>query len=372
MKKIVVFSLILGLFSTMGLLSLGSKAHANGDINNHKNSNQSNNNQSNQSKVKEVASFKGFQVTGVSVANNGRIFANFPRWRNSVSFSVVEVKGKNKYDLYPNMEMNSWKVGDEVVDNKFIAVQSVVAHGDKLYILDTANPFFKGTIANPRIFVFDIKTNQLLNTYKIPYDVLEKNSYVNDLVVDDKNNKIYMTDSEVAGIVILDLTTQKFKRVLHNHPYTKAEVDKLTFDGKSLPLKVNSDGIAFDSANEILYIHALSGYTLYGIKVSELEKKNPKASIIVKTSAPDGMVFDNKSGNLYFADLENHKINYLKNDGKTIETLVEGDKIKWADSFSINGCDLYFTNSRIHEVIGLENVEKFAFTINKIKLPSCN
>jgi sugar lactone lactonase YvrE len=322
--------------------------------------------------IEEIISFKGAQVTGVSVSENGRIFANFPRWRNNVPFSVVEVSAKNKHLLYPDRKMNSWKMGDPISDDKFISVQSVVVKGDKLYVLDTANPMFKGIITDPRIFVFDLNTNKLIKLYKVPATVVEKGSYVNDLVIDEKNNKMYITDSEVPGIIILNLNTQEFKRVLHNHKYTKAEVESLSFKGgKTLPIKVNSDGIAFDNENSMLYIHALSGYTLYGIKTSELEKKNPKASIVVKTAAPDGMVFDAKSGNIYFADLENHKIQYLKKDGKTIETLVEGDNIKWADSFSISGCYLYFTNSRIHEVIGLEDVSKFSFNINKIPLPNC-
>ena len=37
----------------------------------------------------QVAVFKGIQVTGIAVSDKGRIFANFPRWRESIPFSVV-------------------------------------------------------------------------------------------------------------------------------------------------------------------------------------------------------------------------------------------------------------------------------------------
>ena len=37
----------------------------------------------------EIANFKGAQVTGVTMAENGRMFANFPRWRDNLPFSVV-------------------------------------------------------------------------------------------------------------------------------------------------------------------------------------------------------------------------------------------------------------------------------------------
>jgi hypothetical protein len=45
------------------------------------------------------------------------------------------------------------------------------------------------------------------------------------------------------------------------------------------------------------------------------------------------MIFD-ENGTLYFADLENNKIMYRKQDG-SIHTLVEGEKIRWADTLSI-------------------------------------
>jgi hypothetical protein len=42
-------------------------------------------------KIEQVLSFKGQQVTGVSINNNGRIFANFPRWHNIV-VELINVK----------------------------------------------------------------------------------------------------------------------------------------------------------------------------------------------------------------------------------------------------------------------------------------
>ena len=86
--------------------------------------------------------------------------------------------------------------------------------------------------------------------------------------------------------------------------------------------------------------------------------------MVIKTAAPDGMIFDDK-GNLYFADLENNKIQYLTPNGE-INTLCEGEKIKWADTFSIYNGYLYFTNSRINET--QNGVSDLIFSINKIKI----
>jgi alpha-L-fucosidase len=54
---------------------------------------------------------------------------------------------------------------------------------------------------------------------------------------------------------------------------------------------------------------------------AEVEKS---VKLVAKTAAPDGMIFD-ENGTLYFADLENNKIMYRKQDG-SIHTLVEGEK----------------------------------------------
>ena len=45
-----------------------------------------------EAKIEDVASFKGAQVTGVTVSDKGRIFVNFPRWREQIPCSVAEVR----------------------------------------------------------------------------------------------------------------------------------------------------------------------------------------------------------------------------------------------------------------------------------------
>ncbi|WP_452230799.1 L-dopachrome tautomerase-related protein [Lacinutrix sp. MEBiC02404] len=319
-------------------------------------------------KVTQITAFKGQQVTGISISNAGRIFVNFPRWRKGVKNAVAEItNGTNA--PFPNEAWNSWKIGDKIETNKFVGVQSVVVYDHLIYVLDTRSPLFQEVVDAPRIFVFDINTKKLEHTYILNEDAYHPNSYINDLRLDKKNNKIYFTDSGNSGLVILDLKTEKFTRVLDNHSSTAAEVDFLTFENKKWTNAVNSDGIALDTKNDKLYYHALSGYSLYSIPTKALTLENEKdienaVTLEAKTAAPDGMIFD-ENGNLYYADLEHNKIKYRKPDG-SIHTLVEGDAIKWADTFSIYDGYLYFTNSRINEVTA--DISEMEFTINKIAL----
>lgn len=320
------------------------------------------------SSIQEVTMFKGQQVTGVTVTQEGRIIVNFPRWREGVIASVTEVVN-GKSIAYPNAKWNDWKIGQEMHDSVFVAVQSVVAFENDLYVLDTRNPLFKGVVGAPKLFVFDLKTNALKRTYTFPKESFHKDSYINDLRVDKENGSIYLTDSGHAGLIILNIETGKAKRILDNHFSTKAEVDHLTINGKEWRNTIHSDGIALNPVNKKLYFHALTGYTLYAIDVqtllkgteTEIEKAVKK---VAKTSAPDGMIFD-ANGNLYYADLEQNAIMKMDAAG-AITTLVKGDKVRWADTFSIYNNVLYYTNSRINEVTG--PIDDMTFGLNTIKL----
>jgi sugar lactone lactonase YvrE len=317
-----------------------------------------------------VTSFKGQQVTGVTVSTRGRIFANFPRWRKTVVNSVVEVQNDGSALPYPNKKWNQWQPNEPVSDSVFVAVQSVVAFEDHLYVLDTRNPLWQGVVDAPRIFVFNLKTNQLETILKLSEGSYKPNSYTNDLCIDKKKHALYITDSNEAGLIVYNLNSNSSRRVLDNHFSTKAETSHLTIDGSIWGGKpVHSDGIAFDSKKGILYFHALTGYTLYAIPSSILcdgtsSAIERKVFKITKTPAPDGMVFA-PNGNLYLADLEKHKIVFL-NSKKQLQTLAEGETVGWADTFSVFGDYLYFTNSKIHQAKG--DISNIAFTIQKIKI----
>lgn len=219
---------------------------------------------------RSITTFKGLQVTGVTVSDKGWIFANFPRWRKGVANSVMEVSENGNSKPYPNAKWNAWKIGKAVNDSVFVAVQSVVAFENNLYVLDTRNPLFKGVVNAQRVFVFNLKSNTLNKIYQLSENAYHHNSYINDLRVDTQQQKIYFTDSGKAGLVILDLKTGKSKRVLNDYSSTLSEQDFLTFKGKKWNNSVHSDSIVLDTKNNLLYYHALTGYNLYAISTDIL------------------------------------------------------------------------------------------------------
>jgi hypothetical protein len=89
------------------------------------------------------------QWTGIAVARDGRIFVNYPRWSENIPFSVGELKPDGSVAPFPDTILNTWEPGTDPAD-RFVCVQSVVVDRDGyLWILDPANPRFKGVHARP-------------------------------------------------------------------------------------------------------------------------------------------------------------------------------------------------------------------------------
>jgi hypothetical protein len=81
--------------------------------------------------------------TGVSVSHTGRIFVNFPKWGDEVSFTEAEIRD-GKAVAYPDEAMNQTDPQDPAV--ALVSVQSVVVDPvDRLWILDTGSPMFQPT-----------------------------------------------------------------------------------------------------------------------------------------------------------------------------------------------------------------------------------
>lgn len=327
----------------------------------------------------EVAQFKEAQVTGVTVSKDGRLFASFPRWRDDLPFSVVEIMKDGSFKPYPDRTWNSWNGKPE--KNKFTCVQSVFVHENSLFVLDPSSPEMKEVVGKAKLFEFDLETNKLKQYWEFDEKVAPKNSYLNDLRIDKNENMVYITDSGLGGLIVLDMTTGNAKRLLDKHPSTKSENVTLTVEKKEFTLadgtkpQIHSDGIALNPVDDKLYYHALTGYTLYRVPTSELKTDKKDETRLVKkvenlgaTPAPDGMIFD-KNGNLYMADLERNAISYRTPDGD-MKILIQDERLKWPDSFTIDGNNnLIFTDSLLQDAPAGAPVEDMTFKIYKVALP---
>lgn len=290
------------------------------------------------------------QWTGVAVSKDGRLFVNYPTWSDNVPIKVAEIiNGKIK--AYPDMNWNQDKNNES-----FSAVQSVVIDKkDRLWILDTRNPQFKGVLNNgPILYQFNLNSNKKEKEYHFSEGVYKTNSYFNDVRIDTNKEIAYITDSGNGAIIVLNLKTGNSRRLLDSHSSTESETDHLICNGIKWGNSVHSDGIALSPDNKYLYYIALTGHTLYRIKSEYLlntelseDKLANEVEKVQTIPATDGMMFD-KSGNLWLGGLEDNSINLLKKDG-TLEKVINDDIIRWADSFTIDKeGNVYFTTSQIH------------------------
>lgn len=301
------------------------------------------------------------QWTGVAVSSEGRIFVNFPRWKPNLPLSVAELLPDGSLSVFPDKTWNTVNL-EASPTTQFICVQSVVIDDNNyLWVLDAANPVFQGVIRDgPKLLQIDIKTRTVVNNYPITHPTTMPYSYLNDVRIDTKNNRAYITDSGAGGIIVLDLESGESRAVIRDHKSTRSEHIKVQIGdipwvgGKdNTSPDIHIDGIAYDSADDYLYYKALTGKTLYRIKASYL--RNPELSDsnvakhiekMGKVGVCDGLLFAN--GKLYISEIEESAIKtFTPSDG--LSTLIQSDQLEWPDSFA-KGPDgfIYVTTSRIH------------------------
>jgi sugar lactone lactonase YvrE len=300
------------------------------------------------------------QWTGVAVSKMGRIFVNYPRWSKDVPISVAEMQGVEVVP-FPNKKWNSWKPGKSP-KHTFVCVQAVyIDDEDFLWVIDPANPQFAGVVKNgPKLVKFDLKTGSVVREIAFNDRVAPLDSYLNDLRVDTKKGYVYITDSGLGAIVVVDLQSGKSWRTLRDHPSTKAEGMTLKIDGRDWKQpdgtvrQIHVDGLALDPKGETLYYQALSGKTLYRIKTEYLrepdfteKERGLHVEKFANSFPADGLWFAT-DGNIYAGALEDSAIRRFKPDG-SVENVVQDNRLAWPDSFA-QGSDgaLFVTTSQIH------------------------
>jgi sugar lactone lactonase YvrE len=312
-----------------------------------------------------------FQLTGVAISPQGRLFTNYPLWSAIYKYAVVEVNGetsdpkKENYSMnklpYPNLYMNSWQPGENGKD-KWVCVQAVYAdEKNYLWVVDPASPKMEGVYQNSHKLVkIDLATNAIEHTYFFE-GVAGVKSYVNDVRVDNGRQYAYLTNSNEGGIIIVNLATGKAKQVLQDHYSTKSDpAFKFIIDGHELmkngqPVKINSDGIALTPDGDWLYYKPLTDDKLYRIRTEYLrndamssEMLGDKVEDLGHFYPTDGMIFDPK-GNLYLGDMRTNSIKKISPDLKVLNILTD-DRLIWPDSYSISEDGfLYISCSQIHK-----------------------
>ena len=312
-------------------------------------------------KLQLVAEFPKQQVTGVTVAEDGRVFVNFPYWSDPHGVSVGLLVPGQPIVPYPD---TAWNRNDGPPGERFVCVQSVVAdHRGSLWVLDPASVKMAGIApGGPKLVRIDLATNSITRVYLFPPDIAPAKSYLNDVRIDWEHEKAIITDSGLGALVVVDLESGESRRVLADDPSTKAEPNlTLNVEGVLLidpqtrqPVQIHVDGIALDQADSYLYYKALTGHTLYRIQLADLEDPEisaadlgHKVETVATTPTSDGLFY--RPGFIYITAIEQDAVVRLNLQNKQLEVVAKDERLKWPDTLSF-GPDgsLYVTNSEIH------------------------
>ncbi len=329
----------------------------------------------------EVFHDQNFQLTGVTMSQSGRLFVNYPRWSDKYLNAVVEVMKDGSVKPYPDEDWNRWDSKPDSAARHFVCVQSVVADGDSLWIVDPAAPLLASVVpTGPKLVQIDLKTNKVARVISFGPDVVKPASYLNDVRIDDQTHTAYMTDSGPGGIVIVDLSTGKAHRALDGIPQVKVEQgQQIVINGKPVigpdgkPPSFSSDGIALSPAGDYLYFQALTAKHLYRVKTSALRDNPANAAAAVEpvaTTFPVDGLWMTKSGRLYLSDLQDNAVAQLGTDG-SVKTVVSDPRLQWPDTFT-EGPDgsIYITASHIHETPKFnkgQSTRKLPYTVFRFK-----
>lgn len=314
-----------------------------------------------------VASFE-HQVTGVTVAADGRIFVNFPRWSEDAPVSVAEVTRDGGIRPYPDEAWNAWRnvKRDQIPPgDHFVCVQSVVADGrGSLWVVDPAAPG-QGYVVpgGAKLVRIDLATNRVAQVIRFDERVAPLSSYINDVRLSLDGRHAYLTDAGAKGaLIVVDLPGGQARRVLDGHPSTQPEKGVVVrTDGQELRrpdgrgVEFAADSIALSPDGRYLYWKALTGRTLYRIATDALDDARLSAKELesrierVGESEPTDGLWIDKRGRLYLSAIESNAVRVR--DGGRETTLVQDERLRWPDTFS-EGPDgtIYVTSSHIQDM----------------------
>lgn len=336
--------------------------------------------------LEPVAYFHDAMPTGVTVSQEGRIFVNFPKWGDEVSFTVGEIRaGEGRVVAYPDEAINQTNPNDLAA--ALVSVQSVVVDPvDRLWILDTGSPLFQPTkYGGPKLVCVDLKTNQVIKKILFPQSVALPTTYLNDIRFDlriGKEGVAYITDSSQNGpngIIVVDLASGESWRRLNDHPSTKS-ADLQSFlpivEGRAFVVKqqdenngsvkvaanMGSDGVAISATGELLYYCPLASRKLFSVSTKGLIDRTRDDQYVSQTvrdegdkgGASDGLESD-AEGRIYVTNYEHNSILRRNQDGEW-ETIVHDPRLLWPDTLSLasNGY-LYVTANQLHRQARFHN-----------------
>jgi sugar lactone lactonase YvrE len=226
---------------------------------------------------------------------------------------------------------------------------------NRMWILDMA--LIEGNIQENemKLILWDLTKNELIKQYIFKKNEIHlKNSFLNDLVVDDEKEIAFISDSGIPvseknsefkpALLVYELKHNRVRRLFESHksmmPDPKVWIvsnSKKCFEDS--PMKTGVDGIALSCDKRTLYWTPLTSRELFSIEIEDLLRNDETKIKLLgnKRIASDGLICSNKK-ECFVTDIETNSIfSFNQNFNNSYKRLIRNDQfIVWPDTFVRN------------------------------------
>ncbi|MDQ2044056.1 major royal jelly family protein [Pseudoalteromonas sp. 20-92] len=313
--------------------------------------------------LETVTTFTKYRGAGITITPAGRMLVSMHPLDNPKT-RVVEIMANGVQQPFPTTD---WADGPEIGKVGLAAVIGI--HNDSkgvVWILDMGSE----KVA-PKLIAWDSVNNSLVNTIKLNESAVLANSFLQDFVIDELNNKIYIADMSFGNFmgatkpafIVVDLNTGESTRVLEGSATLMPEerdiiieaspVASKSPEGKTNNLRFGLNPITIDDNNEWVYFGSFTGTKVYRIPAKVLAnnsysdtKKAQNIEVFGPKNPSDGMTYA-PGGGILVTDLENNAIG-LTTKGH-YEIIVQDKRLSWPDSLAVSNGWIYVTQDQLHQ-----------------------
>lgn len=282
----------------------------------------------------EVVAQLPIRPGNVAATAQGRVFATVHPLDKPSGVQLIEITGKEKYHAWPSAKYQN--DGKHFTDDRIDSPLGIYRDShSRIWIVDMGL-----NIGKTRIWGFDIDSGKLIKRIDLPAEIAPKGSFVQDLVVDDKNGWIYLADIADPGLIAVEISTGEARR-FGKHPSLQTEAGvAMIIDGKQVnfngkPAEVAVDPITLSAGKETIYFGAMNGRSWYSVPARLFRDKGNDEEIgraITKVGIKpisDGAAID-VYGNHYFTNLTEHGIDVLTTQGE-LKPFIRDSRLVWPD-----------------------------------------
>ena len=288
----------------------------------------------------------------VAATEQGRVIATVHPLDKPSGVQLIEITGKQQYRAWPSPAFQN--DGKHFTDDRIDSPLGIYRdRQSRIWIVDMGMH-----IGKTRIWGFDIESGNLVKKIEIPQDIAPAGSFVQDLVVDDRNGWIYLADIANPGLIAISLATGQARR-FGNHPSLQTEPGvNMIIDGKAIqfngkPAEVAADPITLSADKETVYFGAMNGRSWYSVP-ARLFRDNASDTEIGQAirkvgSKPisDGAAID-RFGNHFFTNLTEHGLDVLTTDGE-VKPFVRDARLIWPDGIQFGSNEwLYISVNQLN------------------------